>query len=327
MKKFFVLLLAVIFVAAAFGGGGRDRGTQAEQELRYVFASEIPSLNYYTQGAAVTYEAVAKMVDGLVEFNKYGVQIPAIASRWENSANGLVWTFHLRNDVTWVDYTGKKVADVTAQDFVTAARYCLTQANASYYADFYTPYFVNAKEYYDSTGPDYKGSPVAFDSVGVKAINNTTLQYTLKEPLPYFMSMMNWIPFYPAYQPFLDQVGKDFGTANDKMLYCGAMRLETWRPQNERVMVKNSSYYLASEIHIDRIVETYNAEALVIAPELFRRGEINEALIPTSIVDEWLGTPALASQIRPRFAQWYSYFYAFNFDPQFPAEYEPDNWK
>jgi len=327
MKKLLVLLLAVAFAVSAFGAGARDSQAQGVQELRNVYASEIPSLNYYTQGSAVVYEAVAKMVDGLVEYNKYGVQIPAVASRWENSANGLVWTFYLRNDVSWVDFRGNKVANVTANDFVTAAKYCLNQANASYYADFYTNYFVNAKEHYDSTAPNFSGTRVPFEQVGVRAVNDTTLQYTLKEPVPYFLSMMNWIPFYPAYEPFLNQVGKDFGTANDKILYNGAMRLETWRPQNERVMVKNSSYYLANEIHIDRIVETYNAEALVIAPELFRRGEITEALIPTSIVDEWLRNPTLAAQMRPRFAQWYSYFYAFNFDPQFPAEYEPDNWK
>jgi len=327
MKKLLVFLLAAVFVFSAYGGGGRDRGTQSVKELKYVYAAEIPSLNYYTQGSAVTYEAIATMIDGLVEFNKFGVLIPAVASRWENSADGKVWTFHLRNDVTWVDHNGAKVANVTAHDFVSAAKYVLDQVNASYYEDFYTDYFVNASEYYASTAAGYTGPRVAFDSVGVKAINDTTLQYTLKEPVPYFMSMMNWVPFYPVYGPFLDKVGNEYGISNDKLLYCGAMRLETWRPQNERVYVKNTSYYLANEIHIDKITETYNAEAGVLAPELFRRGEISAASIPPAILDEWLRNPSLAQNIRPSVASWYSYFYAFNFDPQFPAEYEPDNWK
>ena len=327
MKKLLALLLAVTFVAAVYGGGGRDKGTQALVEIKYVYSAEIPSLNYYTQGSAVTYEAVATMVDGLVEYNKYGVLIPAVASRWENSADGKVWTFYLRSDVTWVDHRGTKVANVTAHDFVAAAKYCLDQDNASYYEDFYTDYFVNAQEYYDSTADDYKGAPVPFTSVGVKAINDTTLQYTLMEPIPYFLSMINWVPFYPIHQPFLDKVGKEYGISNDKMLYNGAMRLETWRPQNERVYVKNATYYLANEIHIDKITETYNAEAAVIAPELFRRGEITEAGIPSTVLDEWLRDRTLSTYIRPSVAGWYSYFYAFNFDPQFPAEYEPDNWK
>jgi oligopeptide transport system substrate-binding protein len=327
MKKLFtVLIVATLLVSSVWAtGSSQGRTQEADQELSYVYSGEITSLNYYTQGSQTTYGKTAILLDGLVENNKYGVQIPNIATKWENSSNGLIWTFTLRNDVKWVDYTGKVVANVTAKDFVSAAKYCLTQANAPYYEDFYTDYFVGAQAYWDSTAPGK--TPLNFDTVGVKAVNDYTLQYTLTAPCPYFMSMMNWVPFYPVYQPFLDSVGDKFGTSNDNILYCGAFIMQTWRPQNTQVYVKNPSYYLANEIHISKMTYTYNAEASTLAPELFKRGEVSGTDIQTSIVNDWLKDPQLSKLIRPSTDGFYSYFYAFNFDPNFAAEYEPENWK
>jgi oligopeptide transport system substrate-binding protein len=324
MKKLLALLIVgALLVSAVWAGGGAQQ--QGNTELTGVYSGEITTLNYYTDGSFSTYGNVAVLVDGLVEFNKYGILIPNIAQTWSSSPDGLVWTFNLRRDVKWVDYTGKVVANVTANDFVSAAKYCLNQANASYYESFYTDYFVGAQAYYDSTAPGK--TPLNFNTVGVKAVNDYTLQYTLSEPCPFFLTMMNWVAFYPAYEPFLNQVGNQFGTSNDKLLYCGAFRLETWQKQNQQVFVKNTSYYLANEIHITRITNRYNAEASTIGPEMFRRGEVTGATISASILDEWLADPNLAKFIRPTMPEGYSYFYAFNFDPQFPAEYEPDNWK
>jgi len=327
MKKLLTVLIVATLLVSPVWATGRSQGATQEvnQELSFVYSGEITSLNYYTQGSETTYAKAAILLDGLVENNKYGVQIPNIAEKWENSRDGLTWTFTLRKDVKWVDNTGKVVANVTANDFVSAAKYCLTQANAPYYEDFYTDYFVGAKAYWDSTAPGK--TPLNFSTVGVRAVNDYTLQYTLTEPCPYFMTMMNWVPFYPVYQPFLDKVGDKFGTSNDNILYCGAYIMETWRPQNTQVYVKNTNYYLANEIHISKMTYTYNAEAATLAPELFKRGEVSYTSISTSILDDWLKDPQLSKYIRPSTAAWYSFFYAFNFDPNFAAEYEPENWK
>ena len=331
MKKLLALLLVAMLITAACSKSPATSGGAAAvavPEITQIYSSEIPSLNYYTQGSAVTYEEVAMLVDGLIEFDKYGIVKPAIARSWENSADGLVWTFHLRNDVKWVDSKGAFVANVTANDFVTAAKYCLDFDKASYYSDFYYSYFVNAWEYFCDKDPDYDGATISdFSQVGVKALDDYTLQYTLIEPLPYFMSMMNWIPFYPAYQPFLDQVGDLFGTSHENFLYNGAMRIESWTPQDSRVLVKNDTYYLANEIHINKITSRYNAEAGTLAPEMFLRGEVKYADLSTAVVDEWLADPAKAKLIRPSLPAGYSYFYAFNFDPHFDNEYEPENWR
>src|SRR5690606_12590533 len=68
-------------------------------------------------------------------------------------------------------------------------------------------------------------------------------------------------------------------------------------------------------------------EATTLAPELFLRGEIDYADIPSTVLDEWMNDPVKKEQVRPNRTNYYTYFYAFNFNPQFADEFEPDNWK
>ncbi|MCL2565647.1 MAG: peptide ABC transporter substrate-binding protein [Defluviitaleaceae bacterium] len=307
--------------------GALSSRMHAVQELHYLYSSEIATMNYLLQSAEVTFAAAAQFVDGLIEFNRYGVVIPNIAHSWGVSDDGLVWTFHLRDDVTWVDWQGNFVAYTTAHDFVSTAQWVLNQDNASVFSDRYFNFFVGAQEYFDSTGPDWTGPPVDFSTVGVRAIDDWTLEYTLLQPTPFFETMVAWVAFYPVYGPFLEEMGDRFGTSNDTILYNGAMRMEEWSHQNRRVYVRNESYYLAHEIHIERITWTFNAEHALIAPEMFRRGELTHADINTIILEEWLADPNLAHLVRPNVASWFSFFYIFNFDPQFPDQYEPENWR
>lgn len=78
---------------------------------------------------------------------------------------------------------------------------------------------------------------------------------------------------------------------------------------------------------IDRIRYKYNKEAGTVAPELFLRGEVDSAAIPTTVIDEWFNDEEKKSQVRQSQNNFYTYFYALNFDPQFDAQYEPENWK
>jgi len=299
----------------------------AVQELYELYGAEMATLNYLANSQEVTFSMAARFVDGLVEFDRHGVLIPNVAHSWESSPDGLVWTFFLRDDVTWVDYRGNFVAYTTAHDFVTSAQWILDQANASVHSDRYFEFIEGAREFFDSTAYDFDGEPVDFDIVGVRAIDDFTLEYTLMQPVPFFTTMVAWVAFYPVYGPFLEEMGDRFGTSNDTILYNGAMRLEEWSHQNRRVMVRNESYYLAHEIYLERITQIYNAEAAILAPEMFRRGEVTSALINTVILEEWLADPSLAPLVRPQIASWFSFFYIFNFDPHMPDQYEPDNWR
>ena len=159
-------------------------------------------------------------------------------------------------------------------------------------------------------------------------MDDYTLTYTLETEVPYFLSSLAYIVYMPAYGPQLEELGKTFATAADKMYYNGSYYMSEFSPQERRIYKKNTLNYDADVVYIDEIQKIYNAESNTIGPEMIKRGEIDYAEITADILDDWMSnedTKNLISRERPRNS--YSYFYCFNFDPQFDAEYEPDNWR
>src|SRR5574344_1203433 len=95
--------------------------------MRYaIYSSEVATLNYLITGEQWPQEVAANVIDTLVETDQYGQIIPGLATSWETSDDGLVWTFHLRQGCKWYDYQGKEIAEVTAQNFVDALKYVCT---------------------------------------------------------------------------------------------------------------------------------------------------------------------------------------------------------
>lgn len=309
----------------------------ADEEVvayRTLYSGEISSLNYLTTATASEFAVAANVIDTLVEYNKYGEIQPSLAMSWTYDAESLTYTFKLREDATWVRADGTVYASVTANDFVAAAKYILDAQNASSTANIFYSVIAGAEEYYLGTTTPEEGKdpyPVMdFETVGVKALDDYTLQYTLVEPVPYFLSMLTYVCFMPVNEQFLAEKGADFGVAssNENLLYCGAYILETFEPQYMRVYAKNVHNWDADNVFIERIEQKYNKEASTISPEMLRRGEVDDASITSAIASEWLKSEETAKLIRPvRQSGFYTYFWAFNFDPQFDAEYEPENWK
>ena len=149
--------------------------------------------------------------------------------------------------------------------------------------------------------------------------------YTLEAPTPYFLSGLTYTPWFPAYGPLLDELGKDFGTSNDKLYYCGAYILAEYEPQVKHKYVKNYNNWDADKIYITEINRRYNAEAATLAPNMVLRGEIDYADISTDIVDDWkANNPQYLS--KKRLDTMWSYFYCFNFNPTYDASYKPEDW-
>ena len=308
----------------------------AEESAAYrtLYSGEITSLNYLTTATTNEFALAANVIDTLVEYDKYGQVQPSLAESWEYDAENLTYTFKIREGAKWVKADGTVYADVTANDFVTAAKYLLDAQNASSTANIFYSVIAGAEAYYLGTSTPEEGQepyPVMdFETVGVKAIDDYTLQYTLVEPCPYFLSMVTYVCFMPVNAEFLAEKGADFGvaTSNENILYNGAFVLSTFEPQQERVYTKNATNWDAENILIETIEQTYNKEAGTLAPEMYARGEIDSADISSTIAAEWLADETKADLIRPvRQSGFYTYFVAFNFDPNFDAEYEPENWK
>ena len=328
MKKIVTLLLALLLTLSAF-----IPAQAQEQVYTSLYSGEVTTLNYLITTSTSEFGLLSNVIDTLVESDRYGQRQPCLAESWESSEDGLTWTFHIRHGVQWVDAQGNAVAELTAHDFVTAAEYILNAQHASGNAKTLYKVIVGAKEYYDGTATPKEGEEAApktdWDTVGVKATDDYTLQYTLLKPVAYFLSMVDNQAFMPVYAPFLAEKGDQFGlaTGNDTLLYCGAYTLTEFKPQETRVLTKNSTYWDLEHVTIDQIVYRYNKEASTISADLYLKGEVDSASISSEIASEWLSDPVKSEYIRPdRPTSCYSYFFAFNYDPQFSEEYEPDNW-
>jgi oligopeptide transport system substrate-binding protein len=221
------------------------------QEYSTVYSGEVTTLNYLITASENEFAAAANLVDTLVDYDKYGVINPDLATDWKVSDDGLVWTFNIRKGVKWVDNTGKEYAEVTAQDFVDSMKYVLNSDNNSATANIAYGALKNAEAYYNKEITD-------FSQVGVKAVDQYTLEYTLNKPTPYFLSMLTYVCFFPVNGQFLAEKGQSFGTDNTNLLYNGAYILDTFIPQNTRVFIANDTYWNKENVHITKLTYTYN---------------------------------------------------------------------
>lgn len=311
--------LACIFVALTLLGACRHE-QQQEGQLKLVYSGEIASLNYLVSASAAEIGLAANLVDSLIEFDRYGSIQPALATHWEAAEDGMTWTFHLRQGVWWYTWQGEPYAEVTADDFVAALEYVLNPANKSKTANIVYRVIDNAEEY-------YRGESTDFAQVGVRAVDRYTLEYRLKQPVPYFLSMLNYVCFFPANRQFLNQTGDRFGTDSKTLLYNGAYILAELEFHSRRLLRKNEHYWDSGNVFISSIRGQYNAEAAALAPELFLRGEVSFAAIPSMYIDEWMQDPDKRRLVRPGRPSFYTFFYAFNFRPRYDEMYNPDNWR
>ena len=365
------LSTAAAGLLSSCGGSAADGTAATGDSATYtvLYARQPATLNYLICSADPDLYHGTHCVDTLVEYDSRGKIREGLATSWEWDADTLTWTFHLR-DENWVDYTGAVLGPVTAQDFVDALAYLLNPDYASGTASLVTPYVAGAEDYYNycvwrnnanngtvaEDGTTYTidaagtvtltaadGSTttcpaVDFSSVGVCAVDEHTLTYTLNYDFPGFLSLLNYAPFEPAYGPMLAELGDQFCTSAETACSCGAFYLAEYTPLESWVMKKNPENYDKDNVYIDTIRYIYNQEALISGPEMVRRGEIDQATISSDILDSWLAddtTKDMVSMDRPETGK--SYFYFFNFLPyahQFPnwnttgvdAQYQPDNW-
>ena len=165
------------------------------------------------------------------------------------------------------------------------------------------------------------------EDLGVEAADDNTLVYHLVKPRPYFPTALQFGTYWPAPAALLAELGENYALDNYSMWFNGAYILSTFKPQEKRIYTKNVNNWDAEHIYIESIEQTYNAEASTIAPELFLRGEVDYADIGSDIVADWLSDPEKSQMISSsRVTGDYSYFFGFNFEPTFDAEYEPENW-
>lgn len=324
--------------------GDESAGTQNIYNI--VYFAEVETLNYLKSDTEVDYSFCSNLIDNLVDYDKYGNIVPGLAESWSSNEDMTVWTFNIRKGVMWVDCDGNDVAELKADDWVASAQYVNNAVNKS---DNQTIYDTggkihNAQNYYDYTEymllsdggkrtTDEDGEPlvpvdeVKPEEIGVTAPDDYTLVYTLDQPCPFFLSCLSYSAYMPVNRAFLEESGDMFGRSKENVLYIGAFRLIDYIPMERRTIVKNEKYWDKDNVHIDQINAKYSKDVQSVDPASFLNGDIDQVFINVDAMDRWMSDPAAASQVhsmRPDIS--YSYFYGFNFKPEFGAKYEPENW-
>ena len=165
------------------------------------------------------------------------------------------------------------------------------------------------------------------EDLGVEAVDDLTLVYHLVKARPYFLTALQFGTYWPAPASLLAELGDAYGLDNYSMWFNGAYLLSEFKPQEKRIYTKNVNNWDAEHVYIERIEQICNTEAAPLDPEMFLRGEVDGAGIGSDIVADWMSDPEKSQMISTtRVTGDYSYFFGFNFEPKFDAEYEPENW-
>ena len=187
MKK--VLSGALIGALVLTGCGKTSTSSGLKTFHTYELQSrEVENFNYLTANGSVTLQVTQQLIEGLVEYNPEGELVGAQAKDgWKVNDDSSVWTFTLRDGLKWLKQDGSEYADVTADDFVEGIKYNLDYDNASPNVEMITSFVKGAEEYYEASEAGTATDELFDETVGVKAVDDKTIEYTLVGSKPYLV--------------------------------------------------------------------------------------------------------------------------------------------
>ncbi|ORO65009.1 peptide ABC transporter substrate-binding protein [Streptococcus oralis] len=247
MKKRLIgtgLVLATGILLSACGQSNTDTNTYSS-----TFSANPTTFNYLLDYYADNTAVITNLVDGLLENDSYGNLVPALAEDWSVSADGLTYTYKLRKDAKWYTADGEEYASVKAQDFVTGIKYAAD--NKGQAMDLIQNSIKGLNDYVTGVTND-------FSTVGVKALDDYTVEYTLTRPEPYWNSKTTNSILFPVNEEFLKSKDKDFGTLTpDSILYNGPYLLKDFTSKSSIEYVKNPHYYDHDKVTIEKVKLAY----------------------------------------------------------------------
>ena len=267
-----VTLLASGVLAACSGSSAKSGNT-----FSYVYETDPDNLNYLTTGKAATANITSNVIDGLMENDRYGNFVPSMAEDWSVSQDGLTYTYTIRKDAKWYTSEGEEYAAVKAQDFVTGLKYAADNKSEALYL---------VQDSIKGLDAYVKGEVKDFSEVGIKAIDDQTVQYTLNKPESFWNSKTTMGVLAPVNEEFLTSKGSDFAKATDpsSILYNGPFLLKSLVAKSSVEFEKNPNYWDKDNVHIDKVkLSFWDGQDNNKLAETFKDGGFSMArLFPTS---------------------------------------------
>lgn len=218
MKKLFTLLLALLLLVGCGGGQEGDTGdTDADKTVTVVSSMDVISMDTAVATDGTSFIAQTMCLAGLMELDANQNPIPDLAESYTVSDDGLVYTFKIKDAAKWSNGD-----PVTAQDFVYGWQRVVDPEIASEYNWIMeTANIVNGNCYDTESG-------LTKEDLGVKALDEKTLEVTLTKPTGFFLSLMTFPPFFPANQKFVESCGDQYALSVDNVLSCGPYNFSAW---------------------------------------------------------------------------------------------------
>ena len=326
---------------AAASGAAAPNSTGATPLKEFIsFESgnrELESWNMlYTQKAEDA-NVVTNLWDGLLSFDCYGKVVPAIASSWEHNEDATVWTFHLRDDVDWVDCNGEVKAHLTSKDFLVGFEWVMNAIkNEANNTSMPNDTIVGAYEYYALTkeagdaAADMTYEDMLAAGVGIKAPDDYTLVFTCPSACPYFDTVAAYNSFYPVAPALIEELGVDgFRSCdNTTMWYNGPYVVEEYIQGNTKSYIPNPNYYDAANVsRFERFTVTMISDGSI-SLQLYQNRELDEVDLGESNITTIQSDPSneYNQQLCEKRAKKFSYCFIFNYDKKNTDGTPDENW-
>ena len=246
MKKSKALLLGAGILSASFlMVACSSAQSNTDKTYSYVFASNPDTLDYITSTRGSTSSITTNLIDGLLENDKYGNLVPSMAESWIVSKDGLTYTYKIRQGAKWYTSEGEEYAEVTAHDFVTGLKYAADKKAENLYL---------VRDSIKGLADYVEGKTSDFETVGVKAVDDYTLQYTLNKPESYWNSKTTGGILSPVNEAFLKSKGDDFGSVTpSSILSNGPYLFKSFTSKSLIEFEKNPNYWDKDNVKIEKV--------------------------------------------------------------------------
>lgn len=264
-------------------------------------SGELSTFNILYAQNGSDFSQLTNLMDPLLEINNHNQVIPCIAEEYGTDDNGLTWTFKIREGVKWVDMNGNEMADLTAQDFLTAMEWTFNfHKNSGVLGANLTSILEGASEYYEytkslSTEEAYSltaGEGSVFrDTVKIEAPDDYTLIFHCLNNIPYFDDLA--VNMYPLSQQLVDALGGPDGVQamnNENMWYNGCYTMTSYVQGNEKTLTKNPAYW-DKDCKLFDTVTIKIVDSTDTAYQLYQSGEIDQVSLYESTIQTILDDP------------------------------------
>ena len=326
---------------AAASGAAAPNSTGATPLKEFIsFESgnrELESWNMLYSQRAEDANVVTNLWDGLLSFDCYGKVVPAIASSWEHNEDATVWTFHLRDDVDWVDCNGEVKAHLTSKDFLVGFEWVMNAIkNEANNTSMPNDTIVGAYEYYELTkeagdaAADMTYEDMLAAGVGIEAPDDYTLVFTCPSACPYFDTVAAYNSFYPVAPALIEELGVEgFRSCdNTTMWYNGPYVVEEYIQGNTKSYIPNPNYYDAANVsRFERFTVTMISDGSI-SLQLYQNRELDEVDLGESSIATIQADPSnvFNQQMCEKRPKKFSYCFIFNYDKMNTDGTPDENW-